>query len=227
MTTPPPTSGRRRPGPAPRLSRDLIAEAVLGVGFEEVTVTAVAQRLNATHAALYRHVTDRDDLVRAAIERVADRAPQPLLGPDWEELLRGEAWVRWRIFTEYPGIRQAISGLASPTDPFAARTLPVIRHLVVLGFAPDAAMLAADVVVDMVDESAVTAVDARRLGADAVAEQLRETFPGPDDAELRRIAFEAMVEDQDEWFGAKLDVVLAGIRVTLTPGTAATPKGDA
>ncbi|MGO1049562.1 TetR/AcrR family transcriptional regulator [Crossiella sp. CA198] len=228
MTTSPPEGGRRRPGPAPRLSRDLIAEAVLGVGFEEVTVTAVAQRLSATHAALYRHVTDRDDLVRAAVERVADRAPQPELGPDWEQLLRGEAWVRWRIFTEYPGIRQAVAGLSWSTDPFGARSLPVVRHLISLGFPAEAALLATDVVIDMVDESAVTAVDTRRLGPAAVGQRIQDSFPDPElDADLRRIAFQAMVEDQDVWFGNKLDVVLAGIRVTLAPGTAGTPTGDA
>lgn len=228
MNKPPPEGGRRRPGPAPRLSRDLIAEAVLGVGFEEVTVTAVAQRLGATHAALYRHVADRDDLVRAAIERVADRAPKPELGGDWEQLLRGEAWVRWRIYTEYPGIRQAISGLTGAADPFAERSLPIMRHLADLGFPPAAALLATDTVIDLVDQSSMTAVNIRRAGPEETAQRLSQYFPDAEgDAEFRRVAYEAMVEDPDAWFARKLDVLLAGIRVTLAPGTAATPTGDA
>ncbi len=197
------------------------------MGFDEVTVTAVAQRLNATHAALYRHVTDRDDLVRSAVERVAARAPEPPLSDDWAECLRGEAWIRWRIFTEYPGIRQAVASMEWATEPFAARSLPLMQQLVALGFSAQQALLAVDLVIDQVDQSAMTAVSVRRMGAEKVRALVDSYFPEDQDEVLREIAYHAMAEDQDEWFASKLAVTLAGIRVTLAPGIPATPPGDA
>jgi AcrR family transcriptional regulator len=71
------TDGPRRPGRPRRrvLSRDAIADAVIEVGFENLTLVAVAERLGVTHASLYGNVTDRDDLVIAAADRLIAGAP--------------------------------------------------------------------------------------------------------------------------------------------------------
>ncbi|MBN9179457.1 MAG: TetR family transcriptional regulator, partial [Microbacterium sp.] len=84
-------TGRRRPGPAPRVTREAVADAALDLGFDGLTVTAVGDRLGVSHAALYRHVRDRDDLVRAATERLAERHPPPPPAEHWRETLTGGA----------------------------------------------------------------------------------------------------------------------------------------
>ena len=67
--------GGRRPGRRPiRLTRDTIALAALDVveerGYAAMTVRAVAARLEVAPSALYKHVTDMDQLVDVMLEHV-------------------------------------------------------------------------------------------------------------------------------------------------------------
>jgi len=92
-----------------RLSRDQILDAALRLADEEglpaLSMRAVAQRLEVTPMALYRHVGDKDGLLDALVERLlTDAAGEPELrgdaegpaegpagGPDWADLLAERA----------------------------------------------------------------------------------------------------------------------------------------
>jgi AcrR family transcriptional regulator len=103
--------------PRGSLSRDLIldaAEAAAQEGFENLTLRAVAARLDAAPMALYRHVANREELVNALLDRVLGRfAPEPPSG-DWVEDLRRFARAHRRLLDRHPW---ALAALFSHPNP--------------------------------------------------------------------------------------------------------------
>jgi len=91
---------KRRPGRPPRLSRDGILEAALGLleraPAEPLTVARIAAEVDAVPAALYRHFASLDELIDGVLGRVLGgvelelrpRAPWPEQARDWMVALR-------------------------------------------------------------------------------------------------------------------------------------------
>lgn len=181
--------GRRRK--VRRLTRELIAEAVLEVGFDGLTVTAVAERLDVAHASLYRHVQGRDDLVAAGVERLLATAEWPELTGGWRVDLEAQAWLLWRLLEAHPGVAYETAVLERAPSAIQRCIELTAAHLCSLGFDDEGAALAADSVYDLVfDVFART----RLILAD------RPSDPsGP------------------YWFGRKLEVVLVGIEHLVAP----------
>lgn len=81
----------RSPGRPARLSRESVLDAASALlsseGVEAVTVRRVAESLGASPMALYRHVGDKDDLLLALVDRLAERLEHPPLPVDPRERL--------------------------------------------------------------------------------------------------------------------------------------------
>ncbi|OJY24992.1 MAG: hypothetical protein BGO98_08250 [Myxococcales bacterium 68-20] len=79
-------------GRPPRLSRELVVDAAVGVvraeGLEGLTMRALAERLEATPMALYRHVGDSDELALLVIDAIFSELVLP------EEGLPALEWLR-------------------------------------------------------------------------------------------------------------------------------------
>lgn len=81
-------AGSARPRRVPRntLSRDRIVDAALALldeqGFDAVTMPSLAKRLGVGTMSLYRHVSDKDDLVDAVAARVLSGVAVPEGDPD-------------------------------------------------------------------------------------------------------------------------------------------------
>lgn len=56
---------------------DAASKLVAEVGYENLTVRAVANRLDVSHMAIYRHVRDKDDLVFEVADRIIARSFRP------------------------------------------------------------------------------------------------------------------------------------------------------
>jgi TetR/AcrR family transcriptional regulator, tetracycline repressor protein len=85
-----------RPRRRRMLSLDLIADAALSVldteGAEALTMRRLAQHLECSQAALYRHVTSRDELVVIAMDRAVGLGlPPPPEGLDWRQTAEWQA----------------------------------------------------------------------------------------------------------------------------------------
>jgi AcrR family transcriptional regulator len=65
----------------------MIAEAAHDLGLDGLTLRAVADHLGVSIAALYHHVSGKDDLMRLAAEFSASKVPLP---EDW-----GQHWALW------------------------------------------------------------------------------------------------------------------------------------
>jgi AcrR family transcriptional regulator len=78
----PPASGSARVGRPARIDAQSIIKAALEIGLDRVTLKQVADRLDVAISTLYRHVRNRDELVRLAafrhmsMRRLPDNAPR-------------------------------------------------------------------------------------------------------------------------------------------------------
>lgn len=130
-----PRTGRR-----PVLSRQRIVEAAIAIGFEGLTVRALAGRLGVAHSALYRWVRSRDELLDLVSDALLERVtPEPEEeATDWRAWLADLAWAIRREFL--PVIDgESLAKFPRTTSIYASvqdRAQAVIRAG---GIAPDAA----------------------------------------------------------------------------------------
>lgn len=200
------------------LTREMIADAALAIGFDNITMTNVADRLGVSHAALYTHVRDRADLVVAAVDRLAAGIDWPPPDPDWDAYLRAEAAAIYRAMFDHPGLTAALDEADDVPEVFKQHLAEVHAHLVSLGFDPTDAFLAIDLVADLAGDSAQRSAQLVRRG-DEARRELGEAWSKGYDEDLRILMADALVADPMQWFDAKLNIVMAGIEVRLAPGS--------
>lgn len=79
-----------RRGPVPKISLDRIVDAAVGIarseGLPRVTVSSVADEVGCAKMALYRHISNRGDLLAAMIDRALGPAPR-LDGTEQENVI--------------------------------------------------------------------------------------------------------------------------------------------
>ncbi|MEV2277391.1 helix-turn-helix domain-containing protein [Nocardiopsis sp. NPDC049922] len=218
-----------RVGRPPRVTRDDIIEAVLELGFDAATVTAVARRLRVDPSTLYGHVPGREAMLNAAAETAIARAPWPEPTGSWRDYVRACAEVMWVLFDAHPGLARRLRTMASLPPSLAAVSLRITRHLVtMLDIDVHFAALIVDTVGDMMIDSHITAIalnepvagTARGLTGRERSQHLLDTAVGIDDpfvAEYTRVIHEAMGEPgrPSGWWREKLALVLDGIEHRL------------
>ena len=107
MTTTPtdPAPPRRKVGRPPRISRSMIAEAANEIGVENLTLKDVADHLGVSVAALYHHVSSKDELLRLAAEESTRAIALPVdRGQSWTQWLLEWATYNRAVFTAQPGL---------------------------------------------------------------------------------------------------------------------------
>ncbi|MEV6522833.1 helix-turn-helix domain-containing protein [Longispora sp. NPDC051575] len=216
MTSP---SGRR-PGPRPRISREDAAVAALELGFRDLTLTAVADRLGVNHSSLYRHIRGREDLVLAAIDLAVARVEWPVAGEDWRGYLTDVAEAIWRLFETNPGLAEEVRVLAVSPPAVTEVFFAVVTELVRLGFTGEDAVLAMDTVADLAADSyrgwdRLTQVRHTPDGPTSVRDTMREAW-GVDrtdraSAPFARIMTAIIDGSAHDWWRRKLDLVLEGL----------------
>ncbi|BCJ76107.1 hypothetical protein CS0771_56510 [Catellatospora sp. IY07-71] len=112
-----PERGRR--GPAPAHSRDAIVAAAVGLadtgGLEAVSMRAVAAALGMSAAALYRHLSSREDLLDLMVDRcVGELRPYPPDSDDWLDGLIRLARHQLDLYRRHPWLRDAVAHGPSP-----------------------------------------------------------------------------------------------------------------
>lgn len=204
--------GRRRPGPKPRLSKRAIVEAALELGFQEFTMTALAKRLDATHAALYRHFSGRDAIVAAAVTELVEQAPPVDLSGGWREALSSEARAHWFMYQRYPGLIAIVRSTPGAAEALWRRGGETQRYLLAQGLDSEAVLLAVDSVFDMVMDGAASA-DAFRQGIPERARLLADS--GAMEPRIAALMLDVIRDDPTIWFEKKLTIVLDGIAAWL------------
>lgn len=225
-----PASKRGPMGRPPKISRELVLDTVLRIGFEKATVSEVARALEVDQSALYRHVTSRDLMLRDAAERAFERYRWPTEGAQWRAYLEEFADSLWDFLSSVPGLGLYLASTRHVPKAMTATALGVTARLCSFGFAPRDAMLVVDSVADMITQSLIMQ---RTLDAPAGA---RPASGADDSLRARAIAaVQAAVPELEDaigfvtimtsvlasppddtaWWRAKLELLLDGAAVLL------------
>jgi AcrR family transcriptional regulator len=210
---------RKRVGRPARIDRVAIADAVLELGFDDVTMKRVADHLGVSVPGLYHYVKGREDLLRLAAEQALSRVRLP------ED--RGQHWAAWlREWARYT--RNVLAAQPELVNQFANggldddRLIEVIgRTLDVLhrdGFEPRAALEAWEAVSTMALGAAIDDIRERAAEHDGrpwaarmfTALARREITNLPT---LRSIMASGYQRDRDAAFEERLTTIIVGVAV--------------
>lgn len=105
-----------RAGRPSRVDAKSIVDAAIAIGLSRVTIKEVAERLGVTAPALYRHVRNRDEIVKlAAIELALNRTQSSGSGHHWSDLVKGCAHGMVELFVAEPQlICEVMNGTLGP-----------------------------------------------------------------------------------------------------------------
>ncbi|WP_053207027.1 TetR/AcrR family transcriptional regulator [Jiangella muralis] len=223
----------RRMGRPPLVDRDAIVRAALEIGFAKLTMSAVGQRLGASHSTLYRYFASRNALAAAAIDRAVDAVDWPEPGGDWRSYLSALASSYWDLYDTHPGLAAEVSSLRSTSRGMVAVTNRAAVALLGFGFSAAHAVLVQDMLGELVTQAFLGApppadgqpaeIDGPQAGADG-----RHTFSIVNGRRMRRAELiepwltlyderireefsAAVARDPREQFRTKLTVLLDGI----------------
>jgi TetR/AcrR family tetracycline transcriptional repressor len=214
---------KRRP-----LDRQLIIRTALElldeVGLDDVTMRALAERLNVKAASLYRHVRDKDELLALLGDEISGEIPLPRESGNWRTQLAEAAWnVRRGLLAH----RDAARVLANtpPVGPQRLRHIEALLRILraaglkkqdaaragyhlnnfVTEFAADEARFAA-----FADRPGVT----RRKMLNEARRQFK-SLPAGDYPTLVDLADHITEDDQDGLFQFGIDMCLRGIEALV------------
>lgn len=211
----------RRGRPA-RISRQDIAEAALTIGLDAATLPVVAERIGVDHSSLYRHIKSREDMLLAAADHAIASVDWNMPEHDWRAYLAATAKAAWDLYARYPGLAEAVRGLAATPSEVVAAFTRICRRLETFGFASDDAMLIVDSIMDMTCDSAV---GWRHMRMDAgegatVGVRIRQSWQSAAAANRDMTQHVAAMEriiagDPESWWRRKLDILLDGAAARL------------
>ncbi len=210
-------------GRPPKITRADIAAAVLRIGFADVTIPLVAERLGVTPPTIYRHVPDRATMLSEAWDAVVEDIAWPPLDGHWRDDLLAYAQTLWDALARFPGVVSALS-----TGLMPARTMDILLRLAVhlhrQGFAMGDAMLVIDTVIDTVIDHrlGIERLDGHTLEPSTSREQMASSWrAGADDPPEVRLAYDAMRDAVEappsDWIARKLTLILDGAALRQGP----------
>lgn len=226
-------TARDRPGvgvAGKALSRERIVEAAIGIadaeGLDAVSMRRVAGRLGSGTMSLYRHVFDKEELLREMLDALHARYSYPGAdGLDWRERMRLLALHDWRMYTAHPWLLTATATLAPPAGPHMLAAMEwALDALAPLGLTPRQGGRAVMALTHYLQGSARIALGGseaddpgeawrRRLGGDDLSAYPRVAAlvgSSPDDAET----------SDEQWVLPGLEMILDGIAAQATNSTA-------
>lgn len=221
----------RKRGRPSRISRESIARAALAMGIDKATIPAIAAHLGVDHSSLYHHVKGRRDIIALAADiAVAEldwRAPEPT---NWREELIILTDSLWVLFDRHPGLAEAFHRAEVTPGTGITSFAESVERLQDKGFPLSEAVVAVDMLVDMVQECFVGWWSIDKVETDGRTR--RERMIAIWQAEAKRSTkqtaqINAMIDIMNNgrrlWWERKRDIVLDGIALTRErSGTAAT-----
>ena len=136
-------AAKGRVGRPARVNRELIARTAQEIGLADLTMKAVAARLEVSVTTLYYHVHDRNELTRLVAEYSAAslRVPQDV-DQHWAEWLAEWAEYARSAFVDQPGLLEQFVNGTLGLDRMLPHIDAVIAVMEKHGFSPDDALAA-------------------------------------------------------------------------------------
>lgn len=211
--------GRRRPGPAPRFSRDELARRALVIldaqGPEGLTMRALAAELGMGTMALYRYFPSKRELMDAAVEIAASQIELPDLGAgDWKQQLGSLARELFDAGLRHPSVARERFGRPL-TSPAAMRvTDAAIALLLAAGLSNREAVAAFKALLLFTLGAAAAAASESRLEVREHATSRHAVVPAPDLPAMASVADEFTAAlGGDQAFELGLAALLDGIEL--------------
>lgn len=131
---------RARGRPA-RISREQIVDAAFALGLDGLTMAAVAKYLGTSHQALYRWVTNRDELFDLVTDALVERLdiPAPESPEDWRTSLHAFAGQLGTLLLKLPGFAAVGLTRYRTSPPFLRLNERALNVLTDAGFDPPTA----------------------------------------------------------------------------------------
>ncbi|RXZ46610.1 TetR family transcriptional regulator [Agromyces fucosus] len=89
-----------------KLTKDRVIDAAIAIaddgGLEAISMRRVGEQLAVEAMALYRHVSNKDELVNSMVERVAARFSVPPTETGWKGALRASGIAAYEVLKEHP-----------------------------------------------------------------------------------------------------------------------------
>lgn len=204
-----------------RLSRQAVLLAAIELadreGFESLSMRTLAARLGVVPMALYKHVSDRADLVGGMVDQAIlsyAEPPQSLL--DWNARVRFRVLAARSAYLDHPWLGAAIEGQTRRTHAVLAHMDLVAGEFIDGGVSPDLTHYAMHALGNRIwgysreafpDEAAPTPADGGRA---AVAEYMTRSFPHVVAIALDAVARNPAGCDQQDEFVFALELLLDG-----------------
>jgi AcrR family transcriptional regulator len=214
-------STRDRPAKAP-LSEEAVVDAALAIarkeGLAAVTMRRVAAELDTGPASLYVYVGNRDELLRAMVDRVGGGIPRVEPDPKrWREQLYDLLDAFRVALEEHPGLSTVLPGVPLVTDAALGSIENLLGLLVAGGIPPQDAAWACDILMLIVTATAGEA-DLRAAAGQTIdedfVEAMRSTFaavPADRYPNVATHASELVAGDGDDRFRFSIDTFLDGL----------------
>ena len=124
-----------------RLNRDRVLEAAVAladeIGIDALSMRRLAQELGVVPMALYKHVTDKEDLLDGMVEVIVREIEPPVEGTDWKTTIRRRVLSARRTFQRHRWARQAIESRTEQTPAVLDYMESFIGTFLAGGFTPD------------------------------------------------------------------------------------------
>lgn len=202
-----------------RLSREIIGRA--GIDYvaagHELQLVPLAKRLGVSVSSLYHHVEGREGVIRAMREvLVAEYLTSAPTAQNWEQRIRSEVELTWRMYADHPGVLQLLLTVVVDEPDVLRFYSAIAESLAEAGLPADEVLTTIEV------------IDAFTFGAalDALS-PARILDPGRAGDELRGLIAQHPVgaERNRRVFDRGLDFMIAGIRARVEAAAQTQPEG--
>ncbi|MGO1591714.1 MAG: TetR/AcrR family transcriptional regulator [Ancrocorticia sp.] len=155
-------------GPKPRFTSDDAVDAALVLGAGSFTMGQVARDLGVTTPALYRVVSNREDLFRLCIERIFKGFPLPDPELSWADQLREFSEQAWKMCENHPELPLAIINNPNVHSEMAPYFIAIEKAVERSNppFGPETIMFALDFIADTVFMTHIGIAPMREVGPD-------------------------------------------------------------
>mgnify|MGYP000093892249 CR=1 FL=1 len=217
-----PAPQKRKRGRPSSINRESIARAALDIGVQKATIPQIATHLGVAHSSLYHHVKSRDEIIAMAadiaVEELDWRCPETVT---WREELIVLTDSIWELYYKNPGLAESLNhGEITPTTGILsfAESVSRLQHK---GFPLNEAVVAVDMLVDMVKECFIgwwsiekTEQDGRLRREKMIELWESEAQNSLEQAEQITAMVGIMKAGPRAWWESKRNIVLDGIEVT-------------
>lgn len=194
----------------------------MAIGIDKATIPALAAHLGVNHSSLYHHVKGRNDIIALAadiaITELDWRAPK---SSGWRDELIILTDSLWALFDQHPGLAEAFHHAEVTPTIGIVSFAESVKRLQDKGFPLSEAVVAVDMLVDMVQESFVgwwsidrTEADGRTRTERMIKLWQEQAKQNSAHAKQIRSMIKIMKNGRRKWWEQKRDIVLDGIALT-------------